>query len=268
MLDVRLCTNSLLRMLRPVLRLVGLLLLICAFAGEAQAQRGLEMGGEEPEEEKPLITPPKLIRFVEADRPAPESEEEEPEEVDVELDIVVGKDGLVTEVSVARSGGEAFDQAALAAAQQFIFEPARKDWEPIAARIRYRYVFELKAPAEELTTGWLQGTVLLAEDDSPARAALVEILNERGELVRDLVAGPEGTFIATDLEPGAYEVRVSGGEYGELQAREELVAGQVTQVIYRLGTKKKSAYQGFGATAVVDACLLYTSDAADDSVLV
>ena len=240
-------------MLRPVLRLVGLLLLICVFAGEAQAQRGLEMGGEETEEEKPLITPPKLIRFVEADRPEPQTAGGEPEEVDVELDIVVGKDGLVTEASVARSGGEAFDQAALAAAQQFIFEPARKDWEPIAARIRYRYVFELKAPAEELTTGWLQGTVLLAEDDSPARAALVEILNERGELIRDLVAGPEGTFIATDLEPGTYEVRVSGGEYGELQAREELVAGQVTQVIYRLGTKKKSAYQGFGATAVVDA---------------
>ena len=72
-------------MLRSVLRLVGLLLLICVFAGEAQAQRGLQMGGEEPEEEKPLITPPKLIRFVEADRPEPQTEGGEPDEVDVEL---------------------------------------------------------------------------------------------------------------------------------------------------------------------------------------
>jgi TonB family protein len=207
---------------------------------------------EDEAEAKPLITPPRLIRFVEADYP--ETQGEEPaEEVDVELDIVVGKNGLVTEVSVARSAGEAFDQAALAAARQFVFEPARKDWEPIAARIRYRYVFELKAPPEELTTGWLSGTVLLAEDDSPAGAVGVEIVDERGRLVRDLVAGPDGTFVATDLEPGKYKIHIAGGEYGDLKAQEELTAGQVTQVIYRLGAKRQAAYRGFGATAVIEA---------------
>jgi TonB family protein len=232
-----------------VLRLVGALLLVCVFANGAHAQGGFRMEAEK--EETPLITPPKLIRFVEATYP--QTEGEEPVEVDVELDIVVGKDGLVTEVSVARSGGEAFDEAALAAARQFVFEPARKDWEPIAARVRYRYVFELQAPPEELTTGWLKGTALLAEDDSPAGAVAVEIINEADELVRDLVSAPDGTFIATDLEPGTYKVTVSAGEYGELSAREEIAAGQVTQVIYRLGDKKKEAYGGFGATAVVDA---------------
>ena len=235
-----------------MLRLTWVLLFTVALASGAQAQGGPEVGGEEAAD-KPLITPPKLIRFVEADYPASETEGEEPEEVAVELDIVVGKDGLVTEATLARSGGEAFDEAALSAARQFVFEPARKDWEPIAARIRYRYVFELKAPPEELTTGWLQGTILLAEDDSPARSAVVEVIDERGQLIRDLVAGPDGTFIVTDLEPGTYEVRVSGGEYGELEASEELSAGQVTQVIYRLGSKKKDSYRGFVATAVVDA---------------
>lgn len=204
-----------------------------------------------PEPAQPLITPPKLIRFVEADYP--QTVGEEPVEVDVELDVVVGKDGLVTEVSVARSGGAAFDEAALAAVRQFVFEPARKDWEPIAARIRYRYVFELQEPAEALRTGWLKGTVLLAEDDSPAEGVVVEILDPDGTLVRDLVSGPDGTFIATDLEPATYQVRVSGAELGDLRAEEQLSAGQVTQVIYRLGAEKKRAYQGFGATAVVDA---------------
>ncbi len=231
-----------------MLRLVGALLVWSLCASGAHAQGRSEVGEGEAE---PLITPPKLIRFVEADYP--EGEEDDPSEVAVELDVVVGKDGLVTEATVARSGGEAFDQAALAAVRQFVFEPARKDWEPVAARIRYRYVFEMKAPPEELTTGWLKGTVLLAEDDSPAGAVVVEIMNAEDELVRDLVAGPDGTFIATDLEPGAYEVRISGGEYGDLTAKEQLAAGEVTQVIYRLGAKKKAAYQGFGATAVVDA---------------
>ena len=68
------------------------------------AQQTFQVAPEE--EKKPLVTPPKLVRFVEADYP--ETEGEEPVEASVELDIVVGKDGLVTEVSVARSAGEAF----------------------------------------------------------------------------------------------------------------------------------------------------------------
>ncbi len=225
--------------------MLGAVLVVSILSSGAYAQKTPEA------ESKPLITPPKLIRFVEA--PPPEAAGEEPAEAVVELDIVVGKDGLVTEVSVARSAGESFDEAALAAARQFVFEPARKDWEPIASRIRYRYVFELKAPPEEMTTGWLSGTILLAEDDSAAGSVAIEIANERGETVRDLVSGSNGTFVATDLEPGKYEVNVLGGEYGDLEVEEEIVAGQVTQVIYRLGAKKRAAYRGFGETAVIDA---------------
>jgi TonB family protein len=229
--------------------LVGAFLVVGILASGTYAQTSFQVASEE--EKKPLITPPKLIRFVEA--AYPETEGDEPIEAVVELDIVVGKDGLVTEASVARSAGEGFDAAALAAARQFVFEPARKDWEPIAARVRYRYVFELEEPPEEMTTGWLSGAVLLAEDDSPAGTVTIEILNERNELVREIVSGPAGTFAATDLEPGKYEVNVLGAEYGNLEVEEEVVAGQVTQVIYRLGTKKKSAYRGFGETAVIDA---------------
>jgi len=230
-----------------VLRLVGALLLACILSSEAVAQ---SVPPAAPEK-KPLITPPKLIRFVEASYPLTEGEE--PVEAAVELDLVVGKDGLVTEASVAKSAGEAFDEAALAAVRQFVFEPARKDWEPIAARVRYRYVFELKTPPEEITTSWLSGTVLLAEDDSPAGAVGIELFNEGNELVRDLVSGADGTFVATDLQPGKYQVSILGGEYGDLKVTEDLAAGQVTEVIYRLGAAKKAAYQGFGATAVIEA---------------
>ncbi|KPK13232.1 MAG: hypothetical protein AMJ62_15425 [Myxococcales bacterium SG8_38] len=234
-------------MLQVVLRLVGAVLATCVLASAASAQP------EPPAapEGQPLVTPPKLLRFVEADYP--QTEGEEPVEAVVELDLVVGKDGLVTEAKVASSAGQAFDQAALAAARQFVFEPARKDWEPIAARIRYRYVFELKTPPEAIDTGWLSGTVLRAEDEGPAGAVVIEIFDVDDELVRDLVSGPDGTFNATDLEPGTYLLKVLGGEYGTLEAEEQVEAGKVTQVIYRLGAKKRAAYQGFGATAVVDA---------------
>jgi TonB family protein len=227
--------------------LVGALLAACILASGVSAQPK-PATKTEPE---PLVTPPRLIRFVEADYPQVEGQE--PGQALVELDLVVGKDGLVTEAVVARSAGDAFDQAALAAARQFVFEPARKDWEPIAARIRYRYVFELKPPPEQITTGWLEGRVLRAEDDAPIGAVAVEILNTQKELVRDLVSGPDGTFVVTDLEPGSYRVNVLGGEYGNLEAEEEIEAGKVTEVTYRLGAKKRAAYQGFGETALVDA---------------
>ncbi len=232
-----------------MLRLVGAFLVLWILASSAQAQAEPKAGAES--ENKPLITPPRLIRFVEA--AYPETEGEEPEERVVELDIVVGKDGLVTEATVLLSAGEAFDEAALAAARQFVFEPARTDWEPIASRIRYRYVFELKAPPEVMTTGWLRGTALLAQDDSSAGSVVIEIENEGGELVRDLVSGADGTFIVTDLEPGKYSIRILGGEYGDLEVEEELAAGVETKVIYRLGAKKKRGRGGFGATAVIDA---------------
>lgn len=235
-------------MLPSVFRFVSVLVASGMLASAAMAQ-------EPPEpldpETQPLVTPPKLLRFVEASYP--ETTDDEPEEVAVELLLTIDKSGSVTEATVAKSGGEAFDAAALAAARQFLFEPARQDWEPLASRVRYRYVFELKAPPVQLDQGWLSGAVLVADDDSPAGRVRVEVLNEDGELVSDLVAGPDGAFVVTDLPPGKYEVNVLGAEFGDLSAEEEVVGGQVTEVIYRLGRVKKKATTGFAETAVVDA---------------
>ncbi|MGB5812696.1 MAG: TonB family protein, partial [Polyangiales bacterium] len=209
---------------------------------------------QDPElETKPLVIPPELIRFVEATRPEAADEDAEPEKVEVDLLLTIDKNGSVTEASVAKSGGEEFDAAALAAARQFLFEPARQDWEPVAARIRYRYVFELKRPEVATNQGWLSGAVLLAENDKPAGRVGVEILDQDGELIRELVAGSDGTFVATDLEPGTYRVDIFGGEFGDFSASETVTGGQVTEVIYRLGSAKKKGYGGFGATAVIDA---------------
>ena len=187
-----------------VLRLVGAFLVVSILSSGAYAQTTFQVAPEE--EKKPLITPPKLIRFVEANYP--ETEGEEPiEETVVELNIIVGQ-GWAGHRSerCARSAGEAFDQAALAAARQFVFEPARSDWEPLAARIRYRYVFELKAPPEEITTGWLSGTILLAEDDSAAGRVGVEILNEQRRARSETSCLGTGWTHSwsTDLVPGKY----------------------------------------------------------------
>ncbi|MGB8221674.1 MAG: hypothetical protein WCF10_03760, partial [Polyangiales bacterium] len=63
-----------------MLRLAGALVVLCLLSSEAAAQ---SVPATEPEK-KPLITPPKLLRFVEASYPLTEGEK--PVEAAVELD--------------------------------------------------------------------------------------------------------------------------------------------------------------------------------------
>ncbi len=89
------------------------------------------------------LTPPRVIRFVEAPRP----ESAETGAVAVELELTIGVDGALADAQIAVSAGADFDAAALAAVRQFTFEPARRGTRAVPARIRYRYTFEAVAPA-------------------------------------------------------------------------------------------------------------------------
>jgi len=120
------------------------------------------------------VVPPKLVKFQDATYP-PEARRLGLT-ADVILRLTIDDTGAVTDAEVVQAAGHGFDEAAQRAALGFVFEPARKDWEPIAALIRYRYIFELQEPAEEITTAWLSGTVLLAENDSAAGSVSIEIL--------------------------------------------------------------------------------------------
>ena len=68
------------------------------------------------------------------------------------LSIDVEETGKVGAVEVAKpaggEGGEALDQAAIAAARQFIFEPGQADGHPVPVRVTYSYRFVFK-PASE-----------------------------------------------------------------------------------------------------------------------
>lgn len=101
-----------------------------------------------PSEQAPVLVPPSLVTFVEAVYP-PEAEAQRLEGA-VELAITLDAEGRVTDVTVTAPAGHGFDEAAVAAAKQFVFEPARKGDRAVPSRIGYRYVFELKPePAEE-----------------------------------------------------------------------------------------------------------------------
>lgn len=68
------------------------------------------------------------------------------ERVEVELMLTLDASGTVVEARVVSASRAGFDDAALAAAKQLRFEPARRAGVAMPARIGYRYVFEPPAP--------------------------------------------------------------------------------------------------------------------------
>ncbi|REG23333.1 TonB family protein [Archangium gephyra] len=109
----------------------------------------------------PVVVPPKLMDFVEADYPA--QARSEGLEARVRLRLRIDAQGHVTEAEVMEPVGHGFDEAARGAALRFRFEPARRDGEVKPSRLVYVYEFRLpresppppedSAAGKELTSG-------------------------------------------------------------------------------------------------------------------
>jgi TonB family protein len=93
----------------------------------------------------PALTPPKLVK---AAQPVyPPAQLESGVNASVALVLTLDENGKVTDVVVATSAGDDFDQAAIEAAQQLEFTPAERDGKPVPAKIPFRIQFEARAPA-------------------------------------------------------------------------------------------------------------------------
>src|SRR5205823_1623216 len=90
----------------------------------------------------PKLVPPKLVTY--ADPIYPPEELAKGNKSEVVLELTVDATGKVTEAKVSKSGGDAFDVAALAAAPKLVFDPATRDGKPIPAKIPFRYAFDFK----------------------------------------------------------------------------------------------------------------------------
>ena len=102
-----------------------------------------------------MLTPPKLIDYVQADYPPVALENGVEAEVLAQLDI--DENGRVTAVEIKKPAGQGFDEAAEAAMVQFVFEPATRDGEPIISRVLYNYTF------------FIQKETPVAEENLPCR---------------------------------------------------------------------------------------------------
>lgn len=198
----------------------------------------------------PALSPPKLARFVEATDPRPPGADRGA----VELELDVDREGAVSAARVTRSGGDALDAAALEAARRFVFEPATRDGEPVAARIRYEYVFEAHAappPAPAVPRpASMAGVVLDAATGAPLAGAAIVLTTGAGEPTR-AVADARGRFRFDGIAPGRVRVVVTADGHAESRLDETLEPGTLTEVTLRLDEPRDP--ESFGATARVDA---------------
>lgn len=171
-----------------------------------------------------LTKPPRLVSFVEARYP--ESEQAAAKQASVVLELAISPSGSVASASVVRSAGVAFDSAALAAARQFLFEPAEIDGHPAPIRIQYRYDFVLQT--QVATTGSLAGSVHTPSGDPLAGVRL------RLDDGSETQTTSDGRFRFKELAPGPHTLTLSRNDLKALQTQETVVAGQELEVSYEV----------------------------------
>ena len=215
-----------------------------------------------------VLTPPKLLTFVDAAYPT--AAKAARVQADVDLEMTIDAAGKVTEVHVVVPAGNGFDEAAIEAASRFVFEPARRGDRAIPARIKYRYVFELAPEAlpaptttPTTTTGELEGRVLArgegrgeGREDQSIAGAVVTLLSDDGQTSRTAVSDVAGAFHFESLPPGRFHVKLAAAERAGLVVDEDVAAGELTSVTYRMDANHPSsdgAALEYGATATIEA---------------
>jgi iron complex outermembrane recepter protein len=90
---------------------------------------------------EPSVRPPQLVQRVEAAYPPAAVAQRR--EATVTLEVTVDAAGHIGDPKVVQSGGQDFDDAALAAVRQWVFKPAEESGKPVAVRIRIPFSFQL-----------------------------------------------------------------------------------------------------------------------------
>lgn len=216
-------------------------------------------GKPTPPAEPVKLTMPRLLKYAAPLYP-PEAQRAGIEG-NVTLKLDIDRAGRVTKAAVETSGGHGFDEAALAAAANLQFEPARRpDGTAAPARILYQYKFTLtpapsgagagagaaKAPPADVDT--LTGTVMAS--DAPLAGITVSLRRPDGGLAT-ATTDAAGKFRFKNLPPGKYHVEISAEGFQPFAVDEDIAQDEAIEVRYRLSLKSAAAAAASGEGIVV-----------------
>ncbi len=218
--------------MRARLLLVGLLLLV---AGRARAV-------------EPVFTPPVLKEKVPAVYP-PDAEAAGRQGT-VLMELVVDADGKVVDAKVVASAGANFDEAALAAARQFRFEPGRADGKPVPVRVTYRYQFVLTKkpappPAASEPPVRLKGVVSERGTRTLLDGVAVIVLDAAGVQLGRGDSDATGAF-QVRLPPevaGTVTVVLAAPDHKTARLKEKLAAREALTVKYAIARTSYAVYE-------------------------
>jgi TonB family protein len=208
-------------------------------AADVKTPEGAEAdAGAPPDSSTSLseVVPPRLLHFEKALYPS--EAEQQGLEASVVLQIEIDVDGHVAAVEVREGAGHGFDEAAVAAAKQFVFEPATRGRLPVGAKILYRYGFKLEVrPASKSAavsqTGELRGRIVAGTPPFPVAGAEVR-LRAVGGAPMTVIPSADGTWAASNLSPGDYNVEVVAAGYRSVMLVEHVDRGRATALQYTL----------------------------------
>ncbi|MDB4973981.1 MAG: TonB family protein / TonB-dependent receptor [Myxococcaceae bacterium] len=207
-----------------------------------------------------LVVPPKLLAFV--DGGYPEQARALQRDATVLLSITIGADGFVEEVKLAgEPAGDGFDELAVSAARRFVFEPASKGGEPMRSRIQYAYEFKYQPTAPAVAQAVTQAppearlsvTLRSGENDKPLAGVEVLVTSPADPSFAQRFVSDANGFVATQgLPPGRYDIGLSRKDLAAEKNTEELPAGELTELTYRMMPARDTADE-YGAVATIKA---------------
>ncbi|MET0384873.1 MAG: TonB-dependent receptor [Polyangiales bacterium] len=177
-----------------------------------------------------LTRAPELLQFKEA--PYPQEELASRRGAAVVLALTISATGTIEEASVQQSAGPLgestgvlFDQAALAAAREFVFRPAEIDNVPSRIQILYRY--EFTPPPAAPTHAVFAGLV-----KDRRTGVVLPGITVRLATGQSAVTDAAGHYEIAEVEPGEHVVTLEGPELPPLQTQEFFQAGQRLEAAY------------------------------------
>lgn len=196
----------------------------------------------------PTVTPPSLKQDSPAEYPAQALKDKVRDKVVVELILELDAAGTVKKAQVSEPKGHGFDEVAIAAAQKLLFEPARRNGQPIASKVRHRY--EFAPPASRIL-----GRVLTEARDGAVASAQITLTSEAGAATT-VGTAPDGSFMAEGLGPGKYRLHVEAEGFTPIDSEETIDVAEEISVTLRLTRINKAApppvEPGAPANAVVE----------------
>jgi TonB family protein len=220
--------------------------LIATWCARARADDVRPPGPPPPAKRTGVVTrPPRLVQAQAPDYPP--AALEAGREAQVKVRIHIDATGAVTAVDVVEPVGDGFDEAAVAAAMQYVFEPAEIDGAPAAIAVETAIHFTIERreepeapppPPPEAHTGppnhagaptapvSLQGTAL----ERGTRRALAGVIVSIAELGLDAVTGDDGTFYFHGVPPGSYKVLAVDPRHDRLERPVALARQEALEV--------------------------------------